>query len=271
MTHAGFYTFQLDTATERLISSYPKLTAEEEQHFARDGSDAARDRLIESNLRLVKFFVFKFRDCGLEASDLFSAGVVGLVKAAAQYLPSRGRFATFARHPIRGEILNYINTYRTSFHIPDSLRRQVNQYRAARQRLGDAATDTDLAKELEWSVAVVQYVRECSEYQQMISLDALQVAPDSDIPRGETLAVESRDFDEFETSHDLTVYLAQVPHREAEVIRLRWGIGVPIPLSVRAVAEALGMSRSSVSRMERDTLQKLRKLARRELSTGNFY
>ena len=271
MTHASSYTFQLDAVTERLISSYPKLTAEDEQDLARDGSDEARDQLVESNLRLVKFIVFKFKDCGLEAPDLFSAGVVGLVKAAAQYLPSRGRFATFARHPIRGEILNHINTYRTSFHIPDSLRRQVNQYRAARQKLGDAATDTDIAKKLGWSVAVVQYVRECSDHQQMISLDALQVAPDSDIPRSETPAVESKDLDEFETSHDLTVYLAQVPHRESDILRLRWGIGVPIPLSVRAVAEVLGKSRSSVSRIERDTLQKLRKLARRELSTGNVY
>lgn len=78
MTHANTRTFQLDAATERLISSYPKLTVEEEQHLARDGTDEARDKLIGSNLRLVKFIVSKFSWCGLEAADLFSAGVTGL-------------------------------------------------------------------------------------------------------------------------------------------------------------------------------------------------
>ena len=194
------------------------------------------------------------------------------MEAVANYNPSRGRLATFARHHIRGEILNYINTFRTSFHIPESLCRQINQYRAVRQKLGDdAATDTDIAKELGWSVETVQYVRECSEHQQMVSLDALQAAPGSDIQRSATLAVESRDLEEFEILHDLAVYLAQVPDREAEVICLRWGIGVRNPLSVSAIAELLGMSRSSVSRMEHDTFEKLRKLAQQEFGTGSFY
>ena len=272
MTHASFHIFQLDAATERLISSYPRLTPEEERALAQEGSDEARDKLTESNLRLVKSIVLKFSGCGFEAADLFGAGVTGLVEAVANYNPSRGRLATFARHYIRGEILNYINTYRTSFHIPESLCRQINQYRAARQKLGDdAAADTDIAKELGWNVETVQYVRECSEHQQMVSFDALQAASGSDIQESATLAVESRDLEEFEISHDLAVYLARVPQREAEIIRLRWGIGVPNPLSVRAIAELLGMSRSSVSRMEHDTFVKLQKRAQQEFSTGNFY
>ena len=105
----------------------------------------------------------------------------------------------------------------------------------------------------------------------MSSLDALPADPDGDITLGETLAVASKDLENFETSHDLEVYLARVPHREAEVLRLRWGIGVPDALSVRAVAERLGMSRSSVSRMEHDTLEKLRKHARDELGTESFH
>ena len=60
----------------------------------------------------------------------------------------------------------------------------------------------------------------------------------------------------FEILHDLTVYLAQVPDREAELLRLRWGIGVPNPLSVRAVAELLGMSRSPRFREWNTTLSR---------------
>ena len=139
MTHANSHTFQLDVATERLISSYLPLTPEEEQHLAQNGSDESRDKLVESNLRLVKSIVLKFSGCGFEASDLFMAGVTGPVKAVAHYVPSQGRLATFARHHIRGEILDSINTSRTSFHVPNPLRRQVNQYRDARQKLGDDA------------------------------------------------------------------------------------------------------------------------------------
>lgn len=57
---------------------------------------------------------------------------------------------------------------------------------------------------------------------------------------------------------------------EAEVLRLRYGVGVPEALSVRAVADRLGMSRSSVSRMEHDALEKLRELARQGFSGGSF-
>ena len=270
MTHASFYTFHLDAATERLIASYPLLTAEAEQVLAREGSDAAHDKLVVSNLRLVKSIVLKFSGCGLEATDLFGAGVTGLVKAAAAYLPSRGRFATFARHPIRGEILNDIDTARTAFHIPDPLRRQVNQYRAACQKQGAAATDAAIAEALGWRVEVVVYVRDCSAHQQMSSLDALPADPDDEITLSETLAVASKDLDAFETSYDLAVYLGKVPRREADVLRLRWGIGVPEALSVRAVAARLGMSRSSVSRVEHDTLEILRELARQELGDGSF-
>ena len=271
MTHASSHTFHLDAATERLISSYSVLTAEEEQALAREGSDEARDKLVVSNLRLVKSITLEFSGCGLEAVDLFSAGVTGLVKAVAVYLPSCGRLATFAHHHIRGEILNYIDTSRTSFHIPDPLRCQVNQYRAACQKHGEAATDTSIAKALGWRIEVVAYVRECSEHQQMSSLDALPADPNGDITLDETLAVASKDLDAFETLHDLEVYLARVPHREAEVLRLRWGIGVPDPLSVRAVAKRLGMSRSSVSRMEHDTLEKLQNFAQQEFTGGSFY
>lgn len=270
MTHASSRTFHLDAATERLISSYPVLTAEDEQVLACEGSDEARDKLVVSNLRLVKSIVFKFSGCGLEATDLFSAGVTGLVKAVAVYLPARGRLATFARHRIRGEILDHVDESRTSFHIPDPLRRQINQYRAACQKQGEAATDTDIAKALGWRVEVVQYVRECSAHQQMSSLDAGLADPDSCLTLDETLAVESKDLNTFETSHDLAVYLARVPHREAEVLRLRWGIGVPDPLSMRAVAKRLEMSPSSISRMEHDALEKLQRLAQQEFTGGSF-
>lgn len=270
MRPANTRTFQLDATTERLISSYPQLTLEEEQHLARDESDASREKFIGANLRLVKSIVLKFRNCGIEADDLFSAGVTGLVKAVAKYVPSRGRLATFARHYIRGEILNHINTYRTSLHVPDSLRRQVNQYRAMREKLGDAAPDTEIASELGWRVEKVQYVRDCSEHQ-ITSLDAPLADSDTDIPLGGTLATESRRLAEFEIVHDVTLYLAHVSRLEREVMHLRWGIGVPAPLSVRKVAELLRMSRSSVSRIEHTTLQKLRKLAWREFRTGSFY
>ena len=151
------------------------------------------------------------------------------------------------------------------------LRRQVNQYRAVLQKLGDAALETDIASELGWRVEEVQYVRECSEHQQISSIDVSLADSDKDIRLGETLAMNSQAIAEFEIAHDVAVYLAQVSRLEAEVMRLRWGIGESKPLSVRAVAERLGLSRSSVARMEHATLQKLRKLARRELRTGSFY
>ena len=88
--------YRLYASLNRFISATVLLSAEEECSLACDKSPEARNRLILSQLRLVKSIAFRFRDYGVDVKDCFDQGVVGLIKAIDKYNPNRGRLATFA-------------------------------------------------------------------------------------------------------------------------------------------------------------------------------
>ena len=123
------------------ISDTVHLSAEEERALALDDSSEARDQLIQSHLPLVKSITFRFRDYGVDVKDLFNQGVIGLIKAVDGYDPTRGRFATFARHFIVGEIFCYLNKNRKLLHLPSPLQRAMNKFCRALRQLGEGATD----------------------------------------------------------------------------------------------------------------------------------
>ena len=261
---------RLSPAIERLISGYPLLHPDEEQQLAHDGSDNALDLLVLSNLRLVKAIVNTFKGCGVESDDLFSEGVKGLVKAAKKYVPDKGRFATYAHHRVRGEIMDYIDKNRTRIHVPKPLRKEVNVFRQALEKLGVGATDTTIAEEIDCSLEKIRSLRVCSEQ----SVDSLSVSlVDADEDPGhngenviflETLWSNDIGFADVETAVDLSNLLSHLSSLEAEVLRLRWGINETEPLSLRAVAARLRKGRTWVWDTERSALNKLRRIANQE-------
>lgn len=261
---------RLSPAIERLISAYPLLKHEEEQQLARDGSDGARDLLVLSNLRLVKSIVKAFQGCGIEPNDLFSEGVKGLVKASKRYIPDKGRFATYARHTIRGEIMDYIDKNRTFTHVPKPLRKEVNRFRETLEKFGGTATDATLAENMGCSLKKIRYLRMCSE-QSTYSVSVPLADEDMDRLNStenmtviETLWVDDIGFAAVETALDLTTFLSCLPSVEAEVLRLRWGINETEPLSLRAVAVRLRKGKTWVANTEKTALKKLRKIADEE-------
>ncbi len=87
---------RLYASLNRFIAATRLLSLEDEHTLACDKSPEARNRLILSQLRLVKSIAFRFRDYGVDVKDCFDQGVVGLIKAIDKYNPNRGRLATFA-------------------------------------------------------------------------------------------------------------------------------------------------------------------------------
>lgn len=261
---------RLSPAIEQIISAYPLLKPEEEQHLAREGSDNARDLLVLSNLRLVKSIVSTFKGSGIEPDDLFSEGVKGLVKATQKYVPDKGRFATYAHRSIRGEIMGYIDKNRTLIHVPKTLRKEVNLFRRTLEKLGGAATDATIAEEIGCSLEKIRSLRVCSE-QSVYSLSVPLGDEDEDATQCvenvivlETLSAEDVGFADMETAVDLATLLSHLPSVEAEVLRLRWGINETEPLSLRAVAARLGKGKTWVGDTERAALNKLRRIADQE-------
>ncbi len=268
---------QLSPAIEQLISPYPLLKPEDEQRLTRGGSDGERALLVLSNLRLVKSIVNTFKGCGIEPDDLFSEGVKGLVKAAKKYIPDKGKFATYAHPHIRGEIMNYIDKNRTLTHVPKTLRKEVNLFRRALEKLGGAATDASIAEEIGCSLEKTKALRICSEQStyalgvSLIDVDADGMQRGEDITVLETLWVDDVGYADVETAADLATLLSHLPPLEAEVLRLRWGIAETEPLSLRAVAARLGKGRTWVGDTEKAALNKLRKIVKKEKTdTSDF-
>ena len=257
MMHEVFDTSQLSPAVEQLISGYPLLSAEEEQALARDGSAAARDELILCNLRLVKSIVLQFSGCGLEPDDLFSEGEVALIKAVDQYEPTRGRLATYARHRIRGKIMDYIDKYRTLVHVPKPLRKQVNRFRSALETLGGSAADEEIAAVMDCSLEELREIQCCSE-QYTESLEAPVVTDTAqEVPLAEAIGTDDADIAAVDHRQLLEFALSFVKPEEAEVLRLRSGIGGGKEMSVREVAEVVGRSKSWVSNTEHTAREKI--------------
>ena len=263
MMYENFDIPHLSHAIERLISSYPLLSAEEERSLARDGSEAAREELILCNLRLVKSIVLQFSGCGLELDDLFSEGEVALIRAVDKFNPSRGRLATYASHRIRGRIMDYIDKHRTLVHVPKPLRQQVNRFRRMLDSLGGSVSDERMAAVLDCSLKEVQEIRRCSA-QSTESLEAPvgTDADEEDITLAECVGTHDADIAAVEARQDLDFFLARLKPEEAEVIRLQWGIGGGAPMSVREIAEVVGYGKSWVSETSSAAMKKMKQLAR---------
>ena len=200
-------------------SSFPApLSAEEEAQLVQamiTGDGAARDKLIEHNLRLVAHIAKKYRASGCDPDDLVSIGSIGLIKAVHTFRPEAGRLTTYASRCIENEILMHLRANR-------KLRNTVT--------MSDSAT----------------FDREGNEVQltELMGTDR-DVVPDE---------VERR------ISGSLALKLIDrvLDARQAQVIRLRYGLEDGCFHPQHEVAAILNISRSYVSRIEKKALAKLR-------------
>lgn len=196
----------------------PPLSAEEESAlFAamEGGDDAAREKLILHNLRLVSHIVRKYYSTAKDAEDLVSIGTVGLIKAVDSFnLRNGAKFATYAAKCIQNEILMHFRAQKkrisdVSIHEMIDVDRDGNPL----TYLDVLCGDEDIAEEID---------RKISTERMMQAIDRLLTA------------------------------------RERQIIRMRYGLGIPSPLTQREIATALGISRSYVSRIEKSALSKLK-------------
>ena len=249
---------RLYASLNRFISATVLLSAKEECALALDKSVEARDRLILSHLPLVKSIAFNFKDYGIDMKDLFDQGVIGLIKAVDRYKPTRGRLAAFAHHFILGEILCYLNKNQKLLHLPSPLRRAVNKFCQIRKRLGEGATDADIAAAMNLSDGEISFLRECAEYT-VESLD-VPLADSENAPMlVDTVGSIDPGFAEVETRVSVEQLLSQLSEMECEVIRLRYGLDGGVEMSLRAVGERVGKSHEWVSKVEKAALAKMRR------------
>ena len=253
----------------REIAHIPLLTREEEVDLARRvaaGDETAKQRMIESNLRLVVQVARRYFNRGLPLGDLIEEGNLGLIRAVEKFDGARGvRFATYAtwwiRQAISRALANQARTVRIPVHVQMLLGRYVKEQQRLTQTLGRAPTSAELAQALGLTDEQVSELEELR--QQPLSLDAPvggETTRLSDVIADATADPAAALTRLFQKRTDLVAVLDDLAPNERTVLRRRFGLEGDEAETLEAIGQRLNLSRERVRQIETAGLRKLRGL-----------
>jgi RNA polymerase primary sigma factor len=245
---------------------YPLLTAPEEVELAQrieKGDVDAKDRMINSNLRLVVSVARKYQGHGLSLGDLVQEGMLGLIRATEKFDWRRGfKFSTYAtlwiRQAIQRGLENSSRTIRLPVHIAQRERKINRTERELATKLGREPTEQELADAVELPVDQVIEIRKAAR--PLTSLDQ-PVGDDGETAFGDLLASNAPNPEDEVVSDAGTSAVQEavnrLPERERDVVELRFGLGGREPTPLRETGRKLGISAERVRQIEEDALERL--------------
>ena len=250
----------------RRARAHPLLSAAEEIELAKRierGDLAAKDRMINSNLRLVVSQARRYQGHGLPMEDLVQEGMLGLIRAVEKFDWRRGfKFSTYGtlwiRQAIQRGLQNHGRTIRVPVHVAQ---RQVKVRKVEGElstRLGREPTDEEIAAVAELPVEEVAELRELSRG--LASLDQ-PVGDDGETAFGDLLASDSPEPDQQIADADrdnrVNAVVGRLPEPERNVIRLRFGLAGQEPLTIKQTGTELGITPSRARELEEQGLRRL--------------
>lgn len=240
----------------RRLEQFPACEAEASQLEAEILiSESATEHLIREHLPYVRRFASRNVEEGEDPEDVFQVAFMGLQRSTRRFDPERGyRFLIYATYWMRQAIMRWRADEGAAIRIPVHRNEKVTKLDRALDRLdvrvGGAVSDLDLAEELEWAIDEVRQFRGIPrEAEYPASLDdwdnLLPEPPEVDV------------FDQAETERIVTDALADLPERQADVIRMRFGIGRDSDMTLEEIGQIYGVTRERIRQIEAKGLDRL--------------
>src|ERR1700680_1386102 len=253
----------------RDIGRIPLLTPQQEIEFAKKikkGDAAARERMINTNLRLVVTIARDYVNLGLPLLDLISEGNIGLTKAVERFDPAKGaKVSTYAmwwiKQSIKRALANQSKTIRLPVHLVDKISKMRRVSLQMSEELGREPTDEELAEEIGISSGKVSQLKTVSI--RPASLDA-PISDDDSTEFGEIVGDEDAQTP-FELLRDknlrdeVSELLEVLDDRERKIIFQRFGLDGGKPKTLEEVGKKFGVTRERIRQLQNIALAKLRR------------
>ena len=252
----------------REMGQFSMLSADEEIKLANriaEGDQSAKNALVEANLRLVVSLARHYQGCGLSYQDLIQEGNIGLIKAAEKFDVSKGfRFSTYASWWIKQALSRAIADQSRTIRIPVHMTENINKFKKTERELLSQLNREPKIKEIADAMGISE--KQAKEIQSYIveptSLD-IQVGDDDDTTIGsfieDTHFVNPESAYIKESNGDIVnAVLDTLSDREANILRLRFGIGGKKAMTLEEVGKEYGLTRERIRQIEAKALRKLR-------------
>ncbi|PCJ59237.1 MAG: RNA polymerase subunit sigma [Planctomycetota bacterium] len=259
------------------ISRYNLLTAEEEIELSNlirfEDDEEARQRMINSNLRLVVNIAKRYTNRGFSVLDLIEEGNIGLMKAVENFDPAEGcRFSTYATWRIKQTIRRAIAYKAKSIHIPSYMNELISGWKEAKrvlaQELNRAPTTDEISDKLGLSRKKKMFVLQALSSSSVVSSDGEGIGGNLEEFIESSFKDEPKNiFDKEDEEIFLNKLLKKLTPREEKIIRLRFGYGEDgkqveqLTLKETAEDEDIMLTKERVRQIEQQSLLKLKKFS----------
>ena len=257
------------------IGNHPRLSFDQEKELsvkALAGDRDAVNTLVECNLLLVVSVAKKYYGCGLPLLDLIQEGNLGLIKAAEKYDGSKGfRFSTYATYWIRQAISRALGDQSRTIRIPANMVELLSKVKKATaeltQKLGRTPTDKEIAAHMGVELDKVQTVMDLA--QATTSLDT-PVDDEGETCMGDLIADHSAENPMANIIHEansqiIAAVFDTLGAREAEILKMRFGINAEKAMTLEEVGQHYGLSKERIRQIENKAIRKLRNPVRAKM------